>query len=127
MHEARTEPKRSHAMTDIDGLTGMFQPVSQAILALPNHPLDPAKMPITIDLGGRSVVIETWRASLMNTDLIFRVPDQNIVFTGDLLVDSQYPTNIDGYPTQWRATLAKFAAFDKNTLFVPGHGQVWWP
>jgi hypothetical protein len=24
----------------------------------------------------------------------------------------------------WRATLAKFAAFDKDTLFVPGHGQI---
>jgi cyclase len=123
LHEARTDLKRAHAMSDIEGLTGMFQPVSQAILALPNHPLDPAKMPITIDLGGRSVVIESYIGHT-NTDLIFRVPDQNIVFTGDLLVDSQYPTNIDGYPTQWRATLAKFAGFDKNTLFVPGHGQV---
>src|SRR2546422_8723897 len=24
----------------------------------------------------------------------------------------------------WRATLGKFAAFDKDTLFVPGHGQL---
>jgi glyoxylase-like metal-dependent hydrolase (beta-lactamase superfamily II) len=123
VHEAGTESKRAHAMSDIEGLTGMFEPVSQAILALPNHPLDPAKMPMTIDLGGRKVVIETYMGHT-NTDLIFRVPDQDIIFTGDLLVDSQYPTNIDGYPTQWRATLAKFAAFDKNTLFVPGHGQV---
>jgi hypothetical protein len=32
--------------------------------------------------------------------------------------------NINGYPTRWRATLAHFATFDKNTLFVPGHGPV---
>ena len=37
--------------------------------------------------------------------------------------NAQYPTNINGYPTPWRATLAKFAAFDKDTIFVPGHGQ----
>jgi glyoxylase-like metal-dependent hydrolase (beta-lactamase superfamily II) len=123
VREAKTDSQREHAKSDIEGLTGMFQPVSQAILALPNHPLDPAKMPMNIDLGGRTVVIEAYIGHT-NTDLIFRVPDQNIVFTGDLLVDSQYPTNIDGYPTPWRATLAKLASFDKDTIFVPGHGQV---
>jgi cyclase len=123
VREAHTDREREHAKSDIEGLTGMFQPVNQAVLALPNHALDPAKMPMTIDLGGRSVVIEHYLGHT-DTDLIFRVPDQNIVFTGDLLVDSQYPTNIDGYPAPWRATLAKFAAFDKDTLFVPGHGQV---
>jgi glyoxylase-like metal-dependent hydrolase (beta-lactamase superfamily II) len=121
--EAKTDLEREHAKSDIEGLTGMFEPVSQAVLALPNHPLDPAKMPTTIDLGGRSVIIEHYIGHT-DTDLIFRVPDQNIVFTGDLLVDSQYPTNIDGIPAPWRATLAKFAAFDKDTIFVPGHGQV---
>src|ERR1039458_1806088 len=101
----------------------MFGPVSQAVLALPNHPLDPAKMPMKVDLGGLTIVIETYIGHT-DTDLIIRVPDQNIVFTGDLLVKAQYPTNINGYPTPWRATLVKFAAFDKNTIFVPGHGQI---
>jgi glyoxylase-like metal-dependent hydrolase (beta-lactamase superfamily II) len=123
VHDAKTDLQRNHAKSDIEGLTGMFEPVSQAVLALPNHPLDPAKMPMTIDLGGRTVVIEHY-VGHTDTDLLCRVPDQNIVFTGDLLVDSQYPTNIDGYPTPWRATLAKFATFDKDTIFVPGHGQV---
>jgi glyoxylase-like metal-dependent hydrolase (beta-lactamase superfamily II) len=123
VQDAKTDLERDHAKSDIEGLTGMFEPVSRAVLALPNHPLDPAKMPLTIDLGGRTVVIEHYIGHT-DTDLIFRVPDQNIVFTGDLLVDSQYPTNIDGYPTPWRATLAKFSAFEKDTIFVPGHGQV---
>jgi glyoxylase-like metal-dependent hydrolase (beta-lactamase superfamily II) len=46
------------------------------------------------------------------------------VYTGDLVTGGQYPVNINGYATQWRSTLAKFATFDKNTLFVPGHGQI---
>ena len=66
-------------------------------MALPNHPLDPAKMPMTIDLGGLSVVIETYIGHT-DTDLIIRVPDQNVVYTGDLLVNAQYPTNLNGYP-----------------------------
>lgn len=120
---AKNDLQREHAKSDIEGLTGMFEPVSQAVLALPNHPLDPAKMPMKVDLGGRTVVIEHYIGHT-DTDLIFRVPDQNIVFTGDLLVDSQFPTNIDGVMKPWRETLTKFAGFDKDTIFVPGHGQV---
>jgi cyclase len=121
--EAKTDVERQHAQSDIEGLSGMFEPVKQSVLALPNHPLDPAKMPMTVDLGGLSVVIETYLGHT-DTDLIFRVPDQNVVYTGDLLVNAQYPTNLDGYPTAWRATLEKFSAFHKDTIFVPGHGQL---
>lgn len=121
--EAKTDSQREHAKSDIEGLTGMFKPVSEAVLALPNHPLDPAKMPMKIDLGGLTVIIETYIGHT-DTDLIFRVPEQNVVYTGDLLTGGQYPVNINGYPTQWRATLAKFATFDRSTLFVPGHGQI---
>jgi glyoxylase-like metal-dependent hydrolase (beta-lactamase superfamily II) len=121
--EAKTDRQRQHAESDIEGLTGMFEPVKQSVLALPSHSLDPAKMPMTVDLGGLSVVIETYLGHT-DTDLIVRVPDQNVVYTGDLLVNAQYPTNLDGYPTAWRATLAKFATYDKDTIFVPGHGQL---
>jgi len=121
--EAKTDSQREHAKSDIEGLTGMFKPVSEAVLALPNHPLDPAKMPMKIDLGGLTVIIETYIGHT-DTDLIFRVPEQNVVYTGDLLTGGQYPVNINGYPTRWRATLAKFATFDRSTLFVPGHGQI---
>jgi cyclase len=123
VRDAKTDSQREHAKSDVEGITGMFVPVSQAVLALPNHPLDPAKMPMEIDLGGLTVVIETYIGHT-DTDLIFRVPDQNIIYTGDLLTGGQYPVNINGYPTKWRQTLAKFATFDKNTLFVPGHGQI---
>jgi cyclase len=121
--EAKTDSQREHAKSDIEGLTGMFKPVSEAVLALPNHPLDPGKMPMKIELGGLTVIVETYIGHT-DTDLIFRVPEQNVVYTGDLLTGGQYPVNINGYPTQWRATLAKFATFDRSTLFVPGHGQI---
>lgn len=122
VRDAKTDAQRKHAESDVEGVTGMFKPVSEAILALPSHPLDPAKMPIEIDLGGLTVVVEHYIGHT-DTDLIFRVPDQNIVYTGDLLTGGQYPVNINGYPTKWRATVAKFGTFDKNTLFVPGHGR----
>jgi glyoxylase-like metal-dependent hydrolase (beta-lactamase superfamily II) len=123
VREAKTDSQREHAKSDIEGVTGMFKPVSETVLALPNHALDSAKMPIEIDLGGVKVIVEAYIGHT-DTDLIYRVPSQNVIYTGDLLTGGQYPVNINGYPTKWRATLAKFATFDKNTLFVPGHGQI---
>jgi glyoxylase-like metal-dependent hydrolase (beta-lactamase superfamily II) len=120
---AKTDAQREHFKSDIEGLSGMFVPVSQAVLALPNHLLDPAKMPMKVDLGGLTVVIEHYIGHT-DTDLIFRVPEQNVAYMGDLLTGGQYPVNINGYAMKWRETLAKFAAFDKNTLFVPGHGNI---
>jgi len=96
VREAKTASQREHAQSDIEGLTGMFDPVHQYVLALPNHPLEPAKLPMKVDLGGLNVVIETYLGHT-DTDLIIRVPDQNIVYTGDLFVNAQYPTNINGY------------------------------
>ncbi len=121
--EAKTDSQRAHFKSDIEGLSGMFVPVSQSVLALPSHGLDPTKMPTKIDLGGLTIVVEHYIGHT-DTDLIFRVPEQNIVYTGDLLTGGQYPVNINGYATKWRETLAKFAAFDKDTLFVPGHGPI---
>jgi cyclase len=123
LSQAKTDSQREHAKSDVEGVTSLYAPAMENALGLPDHPLDPAKMPMKVDLGGLNVVIETYIGHT-DTDLIIRVPDQNIAFTGDLLVNSQYPTNINGFPTPWRATLAKIAAFDKNTIFVPGHGEI---
>ncbi len=73
--EAKTDAQRAHAESDIEGVKGMFVPVNQAIIALPNHPLDPAKFPVKIDLGGVNVVIEAY-VGHTDTDMIIRVPDQ---------------------------------------------------
>jgi cyclase len=123
VREAKSETIRQHAQTDVEGMTGMYDPVVASALAFPNHLLDPEKLPLKVDLGGLTAVIES-HLGHTDTDLIIRVPDQNVVYTGDVLVNAQYGTNIDGTPSVWRATLAKLAAFDKNTLFVPGHGQI---
>ena len=123
VRDAKTDSQREHAKSDIEGVTGMFKPVSETVLAFPNHGLDPAKMPIEIDLGGLTVVVEAFIGHT-DTDLIYRVPAQNVIYTGDLLTGGQYPVNINGYVSLWRATLAKFATFDRNTLFVPGHGPI---
>jgi glyoxylase-like metal-dependent hydrolase (beta-lactamase superfamily II) len=123
--DAKSDAERQHAQSDLNAVTGIYQTARSSILALPNHPLDPAKLPMSVDLGGLTAVFESYPGH-SGTDILVRVPDQKVVYTGDLLFSGWYPVCFDEKATVsgWRATLAKFAAYDKDTLFVPGHGQI---
>jgi glyoxylase-like metal-dependent hydrolase (beta-lactamase superfamily II) len=123
--DAKSDAERAHAQSDLNAVTGLFQLANSAMLGLPNHPIEPAKLPMSIDLGGLTAVVESYPGH-SGTDMIVRVPEQNVVYTGDLLFSGWYPVCFDEKATVsgWRDTLKKFAAFDKDTLFVPGHGQI---
>jgi glyoxylase-like metal-dependent hydrolase (beta-lactamase superfamily II) len=123
--DAKSDTERAHAQSDLNAVTGVFQIANSSVLGLPNHPIDPAKLPMTIDLGGLSAVLES-HPGHSGTDIIVRVPEQNVVYTGDLLFNGWYPVCFDEKATVsgWRETLKKFAALDKDTVFVPGHGQI---
>ncbi len=125
LREAKTEVEKTHAQGDLNAITGIYKTVNAAMLAFPNRPIQPEKLPLNVDLGGLSIIIES-HPGHSGTDLIVRVPAQNIVYTGDLLFNGWYPVCFDQYATisGWRDTLKKFAALDKDTLFVPGHGQL---
>jgi glyoxylase-like metal-dependent hydrolase (beta-lactamase superfamily II) len=123
--DAKSETQRQHAQSDLNAVTGLFQIANANILALPNRPIEPAKLPLTMDLGGLSAVLESYPGH-SGTDVIVRVPQQNVVYAGDLLFSGWYPVCFDEKATVsgWRDTLTKFASFDKDTIFVPGHGQL---
>jgi glyoxylase-like metal-dependent hydrolase (beta-lactamase superfamily II) len=123
--DAKSDTERAHAQSDLNAATGLFQIANATVLGLPNHPIDPAKLPMPIDLGGLTAVIESYPGH-SGTDMIVRVPEQNVVYAGDLLFSGWYPVCFDEKATisGWRDTLRKFSSFDKDTLFVPGHGQI---
>jgi glyoxylase-like metal-dependent hydrolase (beta-lactamase superfamily II) len=123
--DAKSDLERAHAQSDLNAVTGVFQIANASVLALPNHPIDPAKLPMSMDLGGLTAVVES-HPGHSGTDILVKVPEQNVVYTGDLLFSGWYPVCFDEKATisGWRDTLKKFAALDKDTLFVPGHGQI---
>ncbi len=121
--KAANETEKQHAQGDLGAMQLLLKSVESTVLALPSRSLGPAEMPLKVDLGGLEAVIETYPGHTPG-DIIIRVPAQNIVFTGDLLFNASYPVTFDADMLGWRATVDKFAAFDKETLFVPGHGQV---
>ncbi len=123
--DAKSDLERAHAQSDLNASAIVFGVVNTTVMALPNHPIDPAKSPMSVDLGGLTAVVESYPGH-SGTDIVVRVPDQNVVYTGDLLFNGWYPVCFDEKATisGWRDTLKKFAAFNKDTLFVPGHGQI---
>jgi glyoxylase-like metal-dependent hydrolase (beta-lactamase superfamily II) len=125
IRDARTDLARAHARTDLAAVSEILASAKASKLAFPTRELDPKELPLTIDLGGLSAILE-YHAGHSGTDIIVRIPDQNIVFTGDLLFQGKYPVTFDPKASisAWQKTLTVFASFDKDTLFVPGHGQL---
>jgi glyoxylase-like metal-dependent hydrolase (beta-lactamase superfamily II) len=122
---AKTDPARKHAEEYAGRISVIYGLVNGTPLALPNRPLDPAKLPVNLDLGGLTAAVETYPGH-SGTDLIVRVPNQNVVYAGDLLFNNMYPVTFDDQATVsgWRSTLKTFLSWDKDTIFVPGHGQI---
>jgi len=121
---AKTEAAKQHAQGDLQMFGGVFDLVQKTSVTLPNRLLDPAKLPLSIDLGHFPIVIESYPGHT-GADVIVRVLEQKVVYTGDLLFSGAYPVTFDPKASisGWCATLKTFSTWDKDMIFVPGHGQ----
>jgi glyoxylase-like metal-dependent hydrolase (beta-lactamase superfamily II) len=122
---AKTEVARKHAAEYAAALGNIFGVVNSTVIAMPSRPLDPGKLPVKLELGGLTALVESYPGH-SGTDLIVRVPEQNVVYSGDLLFNHMYPVTFDEQATVsgWRSTLKTFLSWGKDTIFVPGHGQL---
>src|SRR5258708_38751651 len=92
----------------------VFQLAQASVLTVPNRPLDPAMLPMKVDLGGLTALIESYPGH-SGTDMVVRVPEQNVVYTGDLLASGWYPpVNYEKKAvSRWRHTMKNCARWDK--------------
>ncbi|HUJ39827.1 MAG TPA: MBL fold metallo-hydrolase [Candidatus Acidoferrales bacterium] len=123
VHDAISDADKQHAEGDLKALQFVAALIEQTDITLPTRSLSPAEMPLKVDLGGRTVIIETHPGHTPG-DLILRVPEENIVFTGDLIFNHSYPVTSDADMLGWLKTLDAFGRFGRKTVFVPGHGAV---
>jgi cyclase len=122
--DAKSDLERQRAQGDLAAATGMHNAICASLVAFPNHAVAGGSSGSkTFDLGGLSAVVEMHNGH-SGTDVIVRIPDQHIVFTGDLLFSSWYPVTFDAAINLWRDTLKTFAGYEKDTIFVPGHGPI---
>jgi glyoxylase-like metal-dependent hydrolase (beta-lactamase superfamily II) len=74
----------------------------------------------TLDLGGRSLVLETQRTAHTDNDLTITDTATDTLFLGDLLFSVHVPT-LDGSIKGWLALLEELSK-KKAARVVPGHG-----
>jgi glyoxylase-like metal-dependent hydrolase (beta-lactamase superfamily II) len=124
---AQSPADRVHREGDLKTVTWMMDAIKDAIdhgtMAFPTEALSPSDLPRRIDLGGLTAVLE-FHAGHSPTDLIIRIPERDIVFTGDLFFNRSYPVIADADILAWRQILDLFLTYDRRTQFVPGHGHV---
>jgi glyoxylase-like metal-dependent hydrolase (beta-lactamase superfamily II) len=58
------------------------------------------------------------------SDAVLLLPDDGVVFMGDLLFVERHPWLSDGKPDCWQKSLEKFYADSSYHTFIPGHGPV---
>jgi cyclase len=114
---------RERKLADLEKIKLMYSAIDAATVAYPTEPLREGDLPKRIDLGGLTAIIE-FHLGHTPTDLVIRVPERNVVFAGDLLFYRAYPVSVDADMIAWRKVLDRFASYNRQTQFVPGHGPI---
>ncbi|MET7717166.1 MBL fold metallo-hydrolase [Streptomyces sp. NPDC005407] len=86
-----------------------------------------------LDLGGRVVQLRATGRAHSRGDQVVKVPDAEVLFTGDLVEAGQFaifpwfpPHDTDVSGTRWLAVMRRLAA-EGPRVVVPGHGEVGGP
>lgn len=83
-----------------------------------------------LDLGGRTVQLLTWGVAHTRSDQVVFLPEERILFAGDLVEDRIFPiypyfppddADVDGH--RWIAVLRRLEEL-KPAVVIPGHGAV---
>lgn len=79
----------------------------------------------TLRLGGKTIVIaHPWRGPAHTTgDLVVWLPDERVLFAGDLLIEDGVTMVVDGSSKGLVAALDTLAELDARVV-VPGHGAI---
>ncbi|UYP18854.1 MBL fold metallo-hydrolase [Rhodococcus sp. Z13] len=87
---------------------------------MPDHTFDTAT---TLEVGGRTVELERLGPCHTAGDLVARIADAGVVFTGDLLFIGSTPILWHGPLDNWLSALDRLLAWDA-AVYVPGHGPL---
>ncbi len=128
--------QRDELLAKGEGYLGMFKTFSPAVaaaledtqLVLPDEVYDGGSS--TVDLGGRTVELKTWGLAHTAGDQVAWLPQERILFTGDLAEERIFPifpwfppNDADIDAVRWAQILSALAA-DDPAIVVPGHGDI---
>jgi glyoxylase-like metal-dependent hydrolase (beta-lactamase superfamily II) len=128
--------QRDELLKKGEGYIGMFKTFGPAIAAAlegtllvePDEVYEGASS--TLDLGGRTVELRSWGLAHTAGDQVVWLPQEGILFTGDLAEESMFPIfpwfppdDADIDAARWAQILTELARW-KPAIVVPGHGDI---
>ena len=76
-----------------------------------------------LEFGGRPIDLHWFGRAHTSGDIFIHLPEDRLLFTGDVAQDGGVPYMLDGYMQDWPATEARLLELDAER-FVAGHGPV---
>lgn len=76
---------------------------------------------LTLQLGQRRIELRDWGRANSPHDVTVYVPDAQILFAGDVLVQAPVPYFFESWPAPWIEVLRNLESIPINAI-VPGHG-----
>jgi cyclase len=119
--ESESDPAKRQAMLQgAAGLEGQLRVMQALKLTLPQLTFDSR-----LDLHGsqRTATLLTYGEGHTESDAFLWLPDEGIVFAGDLVVIEGHPWMGHGNPDHWIGILDRMASLGVRAI-VPGHGPV---
>ncbi|MFE2637117.1 MBL fold metallo-hydrolase [Streptomyces scopuliridis] len=131
INQAQAEDLKVKGPGYIDMFKGLGEPVARQLagveLAQPDVVYDQS---YDLDLGGRVVQLRATGRAHSKGDQVVRVPDADVLFTGDLVEAGQFaifpwfpPYDTDVSGTRWLSVMQRLAA-EGAGIVVPGHGEI---
>ncbi|MFE9889633.1 MBL fold metallo-hydrolase [Streptomyces scopuliridis] len=131
INQAQAEDLKVKGPGYIDMFKGLGEPVARQLagveLAGPDVVYDQS---YDLDLGGRVVQLRATGRAHSKGDQVVRVPDADVLFTGDLAEAGQFaifpwfpPYDTDVSGTRWLSVMQRLAA-EGAGIVVPGHGEI---
>ena len=80
------------------------------------------RRPTEIDLGDRSIIVVPRRGHT-DSDITIEIPEQGVVFCGDLVWNDMFPNYVDAAPSRLSQAVHLIRARGATT-YVPGHGPL---
>jgi len=117
---AKDEAERLDHEDSVRFVKSIIETFPQIKLRLPDHTFTDR---IEFKGSKRTVEFITYGGGHTDSDAFLHLPDEQIIFTGDLLVVKNHPDLTSGHPREWLNILAKIKALNPARL-VPGHGEL---
>ena len=115
-----TDEERLGYASDIKLITAYLAESKDFEIILPTVLVDDR---LELDLGDRKIEVLHLGRAHTGADLVLRLPKENIVVAGDLLVHPVPLVGSTSYPLEYAATLERLRALNAKTI-VPGQGPV---